>query len=133
LSRSIADSLRVTLTPKEDRDLAARPAPNAYAFDTYLRTRRDIWSFVPERMERAKAELTHALKVVGDDPFLHAGLALVNWQYINGGVSGDREYLVRPNDTRGWSSRSIPRAPMVHASWASSVRRAGTSRAGCGI
>jgi len=94
VSRSIADSLRVTLTPKEDRDLAARPAPNAYAFDTYLRTRRDIWSFVPERMERAKAELTHALKVVGDDPFLHAGLALVNWQYINGGVSGDREYLV---------------------------------------
>src|SRR5262245_58457337 len=93
VSRSIADSLRVQLTAKEDRALAAGPAPNAYAFDTYLRTRRDIWSFIPERMERAKQELARALEIVGDDRFLHAGLALVNWQYINGGVSGDRKYL----------------------------------------
>jgi len=93
VSRSIADSLRVTLTDSEDRALVARPAPNALAFDTYLRTRRDIWSFVPERMERARELLTHALEVVGDDPYLHTGLALVNWQYINGGVSGDRKYL----------------------------------------
>ena len=93
VSRSIADSLRVQLTAQEDRDLAARPAPNAYAYDTYLRTRRDIWSFIPERMERARNELLHALEVVGDDRFLHTGLALVNWQYINGGVSGDRRHL----------------------------------------
>ena len=93
VSRSIADSLRVRLTAEEDRDLVARTAPNAYAFDTYLRTRRDIWSFIPERMERAREELARALAVVGDDPFLHAGMALVNWQYINAGISGDRAYL----------------------------------------
>ena len=95
VSRSIADSLRVKLSDREKRELADRPAPNAYAYDTYLRTRRDVWSFIPERMERAKSELTRALAVVGDDPFLHAGLALVNWQYINGGVSSDRNYLVQ--------------------------------------
>jgi eukaryotic-like serine/threonine-protein kinase len=95
VSRSIADSLRVRLTAEEDQELVARPAPNAYAFDTYLRTRRDIWSFVPERMERARKELVHALAVVGEDPFLHAGLALVNWQYINAGISGDRTYLAQ--------------------------------------
>ena len=93
VSRSIADSLRVRLSAEEDQELVARRAPNAYAFDTYLRTRRDIWSFVPERMERARKELAHALMVVGDDPFLHTGLALVNWQYINAGISGDRTYL----------------------------------------
>ena len=95
VSRSIADSLRVRLTAEEDRVLVARTAPNAYAFDTYLRTRRDIWSFIPERMERAREELTRALAVVGDDPFVHAGLALVNWQYINAGISGDRTYLAQ--------------------------------------
>ena len=93
VSRSIAESLRVRLTAEEDKELVARSAPNAYAFDTYLRTRRDIWSFVPERMERARQELVHALGVVGDDPFLHTGLALVNWQYINAGISGDRSCL----------------------------------------
>ena len=95
VSRSIADALRVRLTAEEDRDLVARIAPNAYAFDTYLRSRRDIWSFVPERMERAKEELGRALAVVGDDPFLHAGMALVSWQYINAGISGDRAYLAQ--------------------------------------
>jgi serine/threonine protein kinase/tetratricopeptide (TPR) repeat protein len=93
VSRSIADSLRVQLTAEEDRHRKARPTPNAYAFDTYLRTRRDIWSFVPERMERARLELTRALEVVGEDPFLHAGLALVSWQYLNAGISADPRYL----------------------------------------
>jgi TolB-like protein len=95
VSRSIADSLRVHLTAEEDQVLVARSAPNAYAFDTFLRTRRDIWSFIPERMERAREELARALAVVGDDPFLHTGLALVNWQYINAGISGDRTYLTQ--------------------------------------
>jgi TolB-like protein/Flp pilus assembly protein TadD len=94
VSRSIADSLRVKLTEKENRALANRPAPNAFAFDTYLRARRDIWSFIPERLDRARSELNHALEVVGDDPFLHMGLGLLNWQHINAGVSGDRGYLV---------------------------------------
>ena len=93
VSRSIAASLRVHLSVRESQGLVARPAPNAYAFDTYLRSRRDIWSFFPERMERARSELIQALKIVGDDPYLHTGLALVNWQYINAGVSGDRKYL----------------------------------------
>src|SRR5262245_3927902 len=93
VSRSIAESLRVQLTVEEDRGLKARTPTNAYAFDTYLRTRRDIWSFVPERMDRAYRELTHALEVVGDDPFLHAGLAMVSWQHLNAGISADPRYL----------------------------------------
>jgi tetratricopeptide (TPR) repeat protein len=62
-------------------------------YDTYLRARRDIWSFVPERLERAEAELKRALDVAGDQVLLYSGLGLLHWQYINGGISGDRRHL----------------------------------------
>src|SRR5206468_2439806 len=42
---------------------------------------------------RGRTELAHALEVVGEDPFLHAGLAAVSWQYVNAGISGDMRYL----------------------------------------
>jgi non-specific serine/threonine protein kinase len=93
VSRAIVEALRVRLDESEDRGLDAPTKPNAYAYDTYLRARRDIWSFVPERLQRAEAELKHALAMVGDDPLLYSGLGLVNWQYINAGISGDRRYL----------------------------------------
>ena len=93
VSRAIVDALRIELSDDEDRDLVAPSAPNAYAYDAYLRARKDIWSFLPERLERAERELQHALTVVGDDAYLYVGLGLASWQYINGGVSGDRRHL----------------------------------------
>lgn len=93
VSRQIVDALRLTLTEKESRQLAEAPARNTFAYDTYLRARRDIWSFREERLERAVQELTHALAVVGDDVLLFRGLALANWQYVNAGISGDQRYV----------------------------------------
>jgi serine/threonine protein kinase len=92
VSRSIVDSLKVTLTADEDRELAA-PTVNPYAYDLYLRARRDIWSFQQDRLDRALAELEHALTVVGPDVYLYRGLGLANWQYVNGGMSGDQTYI----------------------------------------
>jgi TolB-like protein len=93
VSRAIVAALELRLTEREDRGLRAPSTPNGYVFDTYLRARRDIWSFVPERLERAEAELNRALAAAGDHVLLHAGLGLLHWQYINGGISGDRHHL----------------------------------------
>jgi TolB-like protein/Flp pilus assembly protein TadD len=93
VSRAIVAALRVHLDDSEDRGLAAPSKPNAYAYDTWLRARRDIWSFVPERMRRAEAELEHALAAVGDDPLLHNGLGLLHWQYLNAGIHTDERHL----------------------------------------
>lgn len=93
VSRAIVRALSLRLTEREDRALQAPTTPNGYVYDTYLRARRDIWSFVPERLERAEAELTRALQAAGDHVLLYAGLGLLHWQYINGGISGDPRHL----------------------------------------
>jgi serine/threonine protein kinase/tetratricopeptide (TPR) repeat protein len=93
VSREIVKALRLQLTDREHRALQAPRAPSAFVYDTYLRARRDIWSFVPERLERAEAELKRALEAAGDQVLLYSGLGLLHWQYINGGISGDRRHL----------------------------------------
>jgi serine/threonine protein kinase len=93
VSREIVKALRLRLTEREHRALQAPRAPSAFVYDTYLRARRDIWSFVPERLERAEAELKRALEAAGDQVLLYSGLGLLHWQYINGGISGDRRHL----------------------------------------
>jgi serine/threonine protein kinase len=93
VSREIVKALRLQLTDREHRALQAPRAHSAFVYDTYLRARRDIWSFVPERLERAEAELKRALEAAGDEVLLYSGLGLLHWQYINGGISSDRRHL----------------------------------------
>jgi serine/threonine protein kinase/tetratricopeptide (TPR) repeat protein len=93
VSRAIVAALRIKLSADENRHLVASKAPNAYAYDAYLRARKDIWSFLPERIDHAERELQHALTVVGDDPWLYCGLSLAQWQRVNAGISGDPRYL----------------------------------------
>ena len=108
VARDVVAALSVTLTAPEDRKLNAPSRPSGFAYDTYLRTRRDIWSFMPDRLERARAELTHALELCGDDVWLHTGLSLVHWQYVNGGLSGDRRHL---EDARTHAERVLALDP----------------------
>jgi len=93
VSRAIVKALRVELTEREDQRLRAPATPNGYVYDTYLRARRDIWSFIPERLARAEEELTRALAAAGEHVLLYDGLGTLHWQYVNGGISGDRRHL----------------------------------------
>jgi eukaryotic-like serine/threonine-protein kinase len=93
VSRSIVEALRLRLSDSEDRQLEASSRSNGFVYDVYLRTRRDIWSFVPERMKRARTELDRALEVAGPDVLLHSALGVLEWQYVNGGISSDARHL----------------------------------------
>lgn len=93
VARAIVEALRVKLSAAEAEEIAPPSKPNAFAYDTYLRARRDIWSFQADGLERAERELRHALDVAGEDAVLYAGLGLVQWQYVNAGISGDRGHL----------------------------------------
>jgi TolB-like protein/Tfp pilus assembly protein PilF len=93
VSRAIAESLRVTLSPSEARKLAAPRAQSGYAYDVYLRARRDIWGFSKEGIDRARESLEQALAVVGDNVLLYKGLGLAWWMYVNAGHSADQGHL----------------------------------------
>jgi eukaryotic-like serine/threonine-protein kinase len=93
VSRAIVESLRVTLTPTEERKLAAPATRSGYAYDIYLRARRDIWGFTKEGIDRARASLEQAVSVVGDNVLLYKGLGLAWWMYVNAGHTADAGHL----------------------------------------
>jgi len=54
VSRAIVEALKVELTPEENRRLGDHPIQNAYAFECYLKARREIWRWgEPSSLDRA--------------------------------------------------------------------------------
>jgi len=111
VSRGIVDALRIHLTTSEQQQLGDHPVTNGLAYDTYLRARRDILSFSKERLDRAHADLTRALAIVGDDILLYRGLGMAEWQYVNAGLSSDLSHLDRAEDYAGKIISLDPRSP----------------------
>ena len=95
LSRRIVDALRVSLTPAEDRELAARPIQDIRAYDAWLRATADAWSFTPGGFDRAFQHLHRALEIVGDNALLHAGLGYYHSLAYDTGIRHDPETLAR--------------------------------------
>ena len=93
LARRIVEALRVTLTPDEDRRLAARPVEDFRAYDALLRARQEIWACSKEGLERATQLVLQAQQIVGENAVLHATLGFIHaWAY-NLGISHGREVL----------------------------------------
>jgi len=93
LSRRIVDALRLSLTPDEDRELAARPIQDVRAYDAWLRATNEAWSFTPGGFDRAFQHLNRALEIVGDNALLHAGLGYYHSLAYDAGIRHDLETL----------------------------------------
>ena len=74
IARSIAQALRVTLSPQEERTIARKPTENLQAYDYYLRgrsyTRRENLDFALQMFEQA-------IKLDPDFALAHAGVGNV--------------------------------------------------------
>jgi TolB-like protein/Flp pilus assembly protein TadD len=74
IARSIAQALRVTLTPQEEKTIARKPTENLQAYDYYLRgrsyTRRENLDFALQMFEQA-------IKLDPEFALAHAGVANV--------------------------------------------------------
>ena len=86
ISRKIVEALRLTLSPVEERRLSERPIDDVQAYDTYLKARRDLWSFTADGLERAERLLQNALDRVGPNALLYAAQGMVQFQYVNMGA-----------------------------------------------
>jgi TolB-like protein len=93
LSRRIVNGLRLSLTPDEDRRLAARPIQDVRAYDAWLRATHEVWSFTPGCFDRAYVHLNRALEIVGENALLHAGLGYFKALAYDTGISHDQETL----------------------------------------
>ena len=118
VARAIVEALQVQLTSQEDRRLAARPLPNAAAYDCYLRAQQEIWQWTPEALARAERHLLNALEIVGEHPVILAGLSQVHTQAVNIGHAqqerltkalsyAERALALDPDSAQGHAARGM--------------------------
>ncbi len=78
IARSIAQALRITLSPKEEKIIASKPTENLKAYDFYLRGR----SYARQlSLEFAMQMFEQAIALDSDFALAHAGLANACGQY----------------------------------------------------
>ena len=95
VSRSIAEALKLRLTPDEERQLRSRPIPDVRAYDAYLRAYYEVWRFTPEGFDRAFRLLDQVLEQTGEYALIHAGLGWFQALAYDFGISHDPDTLAR--------------------------------------
>ena len=113
VSRSIVDALRLELTPQEHQRMAERPIPNVYAYECYLKARREILHFAEPSLDKAMEYLEQGLRVVPDNPVLLAGMAFVHTQRVNIGV-GEEDCLTKAEALATRALQFAPELPQGH-------------------
>jgi TolB-like protein/predicted ester cyclase/predicted Ser/Thr protein kinase/Tfp pilus assembly protein PilF len=111
ISRRIVEALKVTLTPDDEKRLAARPIADPRALDCYLRARQEIMNFSENGLNRAVRLTNQALEIVGENALLYASLAIIYWQYHNAGVKPDEETLQRAETLAAKALKIDPELP----------------------
>jgi serine/threonine protein kinase len=91
VSQSIADALKLKLTPQEAGLLAERPILSPLAYEFYLKARGEILKWTEAGLDNALRYLQSGLEIVGENALLYAGMAYVHFQYVNLGLK-EKEY-----------------------------------------
>ena len=98
ISRTIVDSLRLKLTPREARHLTERPIQDLRAYEYFLQARQAMWTFSLQSLDRAVQLLDNALEIVGENPRLLAALGNANLLTIETGQVDAAERIARAED-----------------------------------
>ena len=81
IARKIAGALRVTLSPQEEEDLAAKPTENLQAYDLYLRGKSYARRLTRQDLEFALQMFENAVTMDADFALAHAANAIFCAQY----------------------------------------------------
>jgi len=98
VSRSIVNSLRLKLSPKESQEIDKRPIDNVYAYECYLKAIQEIYRFSKDGLDRAVDLIQNGLDIVGENELLYAAMGNAHIQYVNFGVSSDEKYLQKAEE-----------------------------------
>ncbi|MCK5705173.1 MAG: hypothetical protein KAI29_28675, partial [Cyclobacteriaceae bacterium] len=93
VSRSIADALRVKLSPHEDQQITGKPIENMQAYEYYLKAKYEISHASKDSLMHARQLLEEGLKIAGDDALLYATLGYVKYFLFDTGIITDEAIL----------------------------------------
>ncbi|UCF79390.1 MAG: protein kinase [Candidatus Eiseniibacteriota bacterium] len=114
VSRSIAEALRLKLSPEEERRIAERPIGDIRAYESYLKARKEIMRFTEEGLERSLQYLKEATDIVGENPLLLAGMGYTYWSFANLGVRPPEKYLSKAEACAARVFELEPDSPRGH-------------------
>jgi len=114
VSRSIADALKLQLSPEEHEKIAKRPIADVKAYECYLQARQEIWRFSEEGLERALRLIHNGLKIVGENALLYAAMGTAYWLYVNAGIKPGEEYIQKTEECAKKVFASDPDSPHGH-------------------
>jgi len=93
VSRSIVDSLKLKLSPKENKKIAERPIGDVRAYDLFFRARKEILSATEEGLERALQLINHGLSIIGDNELIFGAMGYAYFMYFNLGFKREESSL----------------------------------------
>jgi serine/threonine protein kinase/Tfp pilus assembly protein PilF len=112
IARKIAEALRVTLSPQEQAELAARPTDNLQAYDVYLRGKSYARRLMRQDLEFALQMFENAVAIDPNFALAHAAIANVCAQiYYRHGH--DAAWMERAKDSSERAMAIEPRLPEV--------------------
>jgi serine/threonine protein kinase len=86
IATSVVQVLRLKLTEKDKRAIAAREIDSAAAYEYYLKAKQEIERFREDALDRAVQYLQSGLALVGDNALLYSAMAYGYFSYANIGV-----------------------------------------------
>ena len=113
VSRAIAEALKLTLSPEENRRISERPIENVPAYELYLKANAEMFKFTEQGITRAIGYLQNALSIIGDNALLYSGLAFAYFNLVNIGVKQE-EYLVKAEEYVKNALGMDPEFPKAH-------------------
>jgi non-specific serine/threonine protein kinase len=112
IARKIAEALRVTLSPEEQQDLAAKPTENLQAYDLYLRGRSYARRLTRQDFEFALQMFENAVLLDPDFALAYAAIAKVAAQY-HYNYDRKKSWLERSRDASRKATSLQPQIPEV--------------------
>jgi serine/threonine protein kinase/Flp pilus assembly protein TadD len=109
IARSIAQALRITLTPQEEKVIAKKPTANPQAYDFYLRGRNYLRQ---RQFEYALAMYQEAVKLDPNFALAYVGIALV-WGGMHEFRSQSAEYVEKGMEACAKAEWLAPDLPEV--------------------
>jgi TolB-like protein/lipoprotein NlpI len=98
VSRSIVDSLKLSLTPEEIKKIAEHPIENIQAHECHLKARREMLRTTEDGLKRALQDIQSGLDIVGENALLYADMAMVYIWYVETGIKADEESLLKAEE-----------------------------------
>jgi len=114
LSQRIVEGLRLKLTPKDLRRLAAHTTTDPRVYEIWLRARQEGWKVTAEGVREAIRLTSQALNTFGDDALLHAADGVFHYLAYDFGFSHSEETLVRIEAS---ASRALELNPELALAW----------------